>query len=112
MKTAPKITVLVAAAALAVPSGASASTPTPCGASKPHGITHVKALNVGCATALKVARNHNYAKRTKGWTCKGRRLSSAREKVRCRKGSRTVTFRSTYVMELPAAAAPPSAGSS
>lgn len=98
---------------LLTPSGASASAAKSCGDSKAHGITGVRATNVSCATAVKVARNYNVSEFNKRilnrWSCKGTRVSSTREKVTCRKGSRKITFRSTYQVELPPASAPPSA---
>ena len=103
--------IVVLAVLIIVSCAAPASAATKrCGDAKPWGITNVRAESVGCATALKVARNHNYGTRTKGWSCKDRRLSSRFERVTCRRGVRRVTFRSTYQMELPAAPAPPSAG--
>lgn len=108
-----QIGVLAGAVFLLAPSAASAATAKSCGNSGPHGITRVMATGVGCATAVKVARGYNVSqvdkRMLKGWRCKGRRMSAAQERVTCRKGSRKVRFRSTYQIELPAAAAPPSA---
>jgi hypothetical protein len=91
----------------AAPGAASDPKPRACSGSKPHGITTLTAVRVDCRTALKVAVNHNFRMRTTGWACRGKRISSTRERVTCRKGSRRIAFRSTYVIEVPPAVAPP-----
>lgn len=96
------------AAATVLPATASAAATTCDGAPKQK-ITKLRAENVNCATARKVAKGWKRTGYSKGFSCGYYPIRNNRqiESVRCTKDDATVTFKKRWIGMMPLPTYPP-----